>query len=686
VWIFCGADADAMAAARIVSYMLRSDGISYQLRPCWTYSSLERMLEEADDCKAILLLNLGASRNLTKLFRPRLLKECSKVYVMDCRRPVHLANVHAGQNIVIFWDSIQPDDVPSDGDNLSGKDDTSSEEEREDSDDDESDEGREDDKDDDSSGGDEEFKDEEFMKKGNGRDQEKASSSDDSDRDYDGEVEDDDTDEPKSPDAKKRKLDDDERVTTKEADNSPEKDDRTDLSPRVLHQQRLDRLRIYYSGGSFYGSPVAWIAFRLASQLRFGNKGDLLWLACVGLTDAYMHARIDLTGYTALSMELKQSCRKLFRDDSFSRDHIVAEELAGTSVAPGQKGTHVSLSETGRILTDQDYRFFLLRHTSLLDSMIYSPYVSTRLQLWTSQGMQRLQELLAKMGFPLDECRQPYAFMKPKFRRQIKEKMSDYALDYGLDKLEFTSFVRVTGYKSLMSASDASYAVTALLESDTPSADSELEAFHIAYDALNSNSCPNIILNEGHATSNLVNGGNLSGNTGIGAGIRLALALQKSILSTAVSLVERNAITRLRHFRYAYITCTSQEAKGTAVNDENEETMDHVFAKPLALTKLAHYLMDMHRENGKWTGGKSRPLVLMAEKPATKTFVIVGYEYPEQVGHFVKNQFGKNFEFVAQTMQGSSFRFDSFDSNVVEVEAGDVQRFVEQLHYLLDST
>ena len=126
-----------------------------------------------------------------------------------------------------------------------------------------------------------------------------------------------------------------------------------------------------------------------------------------------------------------------------------------------------------------------------------------------------------------------------------------------------------------MSASDASYAVTALLESDTPSADSELEAFHIAYDALNSNSCPNIILNEGHATSNLVNGGNLSGNTGIGAGIRLALALQKSILSTAVSLVERNAITRLRHFRYAYITCTSQEAKGTAVNDENEETMVH---------------------------------------------------------------------------------------------------------------
>ena len=41
----------------------------------------------------------------------------------------------------------------------------------------------------------------------------------------------------------------------------------------------------------------------------------------------------------------------------------------------------------------------------------------------------------------------------------------------------------------------------------------------------------------------------------------------------------------------------------------------HVFAKPLVLTKLAHFLMDMHREDGKWTGTKSRPLVLLAEKP-----------------------------------------------------------------------
>ena len=42
--------------------------------------------------------------------------------------------------------------------------------------------------------------------------------------------------------------------------------------------------------------------------------------------------------------------------------------------------------------------------------------------------MQKLHELWAKMGFPLDECHQPYALMKPKFLRQLKEKMAEYAL------------------------------------------------------------------------------------------------------------------------------------------------------------------------------------------------------------------------------------------------------------------
>ncbi len=94
--------------------------------------------DAVEDVRAVVLLNFGAARNLTRLF-DQLLYDTVKVYVMDCRRPVHLANIHAGENVVLFWDRTQGEDVPSDGDNLSGNESSSSEEEddSEDSDDDE---------------------------------------------------------------------------------------------------------------------------------------------------------------------------------------------------------------------------------------------------------------------------------------------------------------------------------------------------------------------------------------------------------------------------------------------------------------------------------------------------------------------------------------------------------------------
>jgi cell division control protein 45 len=49
----------------------------------------------------------------------------------------------------------------------------------------------------------------------------------------------------------------------------------------------------------------------------------------------------------------------------------------------------------------------------------------------------------------------------------------------------------------------------------------------------------------------------------------------------------------------------------------------------------------------------------------------------------VKNKFGQNFDLAAKSMRGM-FWFDSFDSNVVEVAARDVQKFLEQLHYMME--
>lgn len=311
-----------------------------------------------------------------------------------------------------------------------------------------------------------------------------------------------------------------------------------------------------------------------------------------------------------------------------------------------------------------------------------------------------------------------------------------------MDELEYTSFARVTGFSSMTSASDVCYAVSALLECPIPAATDAARAagrrrpdgtsptnrrqqqqeafdqacFLAAYDALGNTPSPGTTLT-GRSAGSRANAGSID------AGIRWAFSLQRFLMGTAVGLVQRNAITKLRHFRYAYITCTSQSPNGSGGgggsgrnpaanpqdtsgrgNSDSGDSEYHVLAKPLALTRLAHYLMDMHRANGKWIGERNaRPLVLLAEQPATNTYLVVGYEMSETQGLLLKNKFGQHFSLVAQTMASNTndetgndenmeephatavARLESFDSHVVEVAASHAQRFLEQLHYIMDS-
>lgn len=854
VLILCGTDVDSLSAARILTYALRADGVPHQLRPCGGYGQLRRVLgrlggkggdghgaKEADghedegasgsgsvgsetagtDVRAVVLLNIGAGRNLTRLYAPGgfdgaaakdaagngldqdldldldlaeggleesgpgsdrgppsppLLPPTTRTYVLDSHRPYHLANVHSDRSVVLFSDRSWEDDVPSDGDDLSGDGMTTDEEDgSEDGGGEGGSEAGEDlgELDADGSDAEEEFDDggevrgeggggwdgrlkEEARDGMGGRgdpeydaDRDDDDDADDDDDDEDPFAEDGDVDGAAGPRTKRRR-----KGTGGTIDNDRADDDRTDggagqgrpASLSDLRRARRNRIRAYYASGSHHSSPVSWMTYNLLStQLRYGSVGDLLWLACVGVTDSYLHGRIDKAGYATFAGDLRRHVRRVYPDDDIERagSAAYAEHLDGTGLAGGtgagtaaEPRTMLTLSENGRILAQSDeYRFFLLRHTTLWNAMMFSPYVCSRMELWKGSGQARWREMLARMGLPLDQCQQPYAFMKPSLKRRLREVVNEHAEEFGLDNLSYTGFVRITGYRSLLSASDMCHAVTALLECEAGGDQAEhdeehrlryggedgaieklaatsedgredarlMHTFNAAYDALGGSNAGTM---EGSDQTNLVNGGTIVGGdgsgmvSGLGGGIRLALCLQKAIIQTAIGLTDRKAITRLSHFRYAYIHCTSRGRSGgggfgpgssfrpgsrAAENgDKSDQVQAHIFAKPLALARLASFLMDMHRANGKWTGAKSRPLVLLAEKPQADTYVVVGYEFPESSGDVVRNRFGQNFELAARTMNGS-FKFDSFDTNVIEVRSADVQRFVEQLHYMMDS-
>ena len=457
--LLCNADVDAMSSARILSYMLRSDGVHYQLMPCKCYSDLEQKLSAMaregtiDSISSVVLLNFGAAFNLTSLYEKNLLGEAStKIYVMDCRRPIHLANVYSPSSVVVFLDSTQDQkDMPSDGDNLSGGESSSSSSSSS-SDDDDSDSDSDNDNDDENGDGSDQDEAEEEAnfddvvgETSSGPETIEAKSESaihESDPSYDAEDEHDGNEEEKgdndddegdlvSPRESKRQKTDDEggEIPEQDEEGASSAQAPKTSSPRELHRRRRDRLRKYYTEGSFYGSPASFVAYRLASQHRYGEKGDLLWLACVGVTDAYLHARLDMIGYAKLARELSGLAGKLYPNQAFDRalNTVYAEDLAGSGSGGGNAKTKIALSENGRIFSEKDFRFFLLRHGSLLDSMQYSDYVCTRLQLYTKKGEQTLLEMLAKMGYPLDECKQPFPFMRPSLRRRLKEKLGTHA-------------------------------------------------------------------------------------------------------------------------------------------------------------------------------------------------------------------------------------------------------------------
>ena len=397
-------------------------------------------------------------------FAPPPSKSPVKCYVLDCHRPYHLANVHAGKNVVLFNDRpFEDGEVPSDGDDLSGDGGSSSESESE-SDDSESDEedgpggrGRD---------GSESEGEEEFELDGEERDVDEESDSDDerrakrqrrdvdaaddSARDADegaglddlqdsDDEDDEDDDGAKKKDAGRNVLDTtaataDLTVTLDETlDTSHDPPTQTQSGPpvplRELRAQRRRRVRLHYASGSYHASPSSWTAYTLARQLRFGDAPDLLWLACVGVADAHLHGRLDVGGYAALTVDLKRHVARLFPNELVDRAGraVYAEELEGADgLGPGG-ATRLQLSENGRIMTSDEYKFMLLRHTSLWDALLHSDYVASRLQVWTGAGRRRLMELLARMGFPLDRCRQPWAFAGPKARARLKGRLEECA-------------------------------------------------------------------------------------------------------------------------------------------------------------------------------------------------------------------------------------------------------------------
>lgn len=403
---------------------------------------------------------------------------------------------------------------------------------------------------------------------------------------------------------------------------------------RKLQALRLSSekvLRDYNSLGTSYSEPISSLAYSLASELG-RDDNDLLWLAIVGVTS------LELSGHTSTGLgtphakpqfstrqfhhnwRMNRSARTyaLLRDEARRLNPPTNERQSLLSSKPPV----TSASDTSIQLVP-DPRFMLLRHWSLYDSMLHSPYLAARLHVWNESGVKRLHKLLAKMGISLTQCKQGYMHMNVTVRSDLRERLLKYASMYGLEELvpagegsatydqEGWGFLRTWGWKAQLSAVDVGIIVGAILElvAPEPSAsrtgdtstqrtdieevqdrsEALLKKYFLAYDALSPKD-PALLV----------------------ASIPKAQTLMRSILRAGSSLLNKHQIRHLRAFRMGVV--------------KDGPDLPLFANSPAALVRLTLWVAEAVAVSEKDKKGtdSATPLVLAALDEARGTYIVVG--------------------------------------------------------------
>ncbi|CAK7229780.1 DNA replication initiation factor cdc45 [Sporothrix bragantina] len=435
-----------------------------------------------------------------------------------------------------------------------------------------------------------------------------------------------------------------------------------------LRQENEAVLRKYYRMGASYSEPISSMMYSLASELG-REDNDLLWLTIVGVTSMELYGRSSAgVGVSIRSNDSRPTTgwmgmrgariRQLLRDEvrRLNPPDAITNGTSGSGGgANGQaystNGGRVSPEMTGIIPTtarspedtsirlSPEPKFLLIRHWSLYDSMLHSPYLFSRLKMWSETGLKRLHKLFAKMGVSLVQCKQSYSHMDMMLKRELRVKLLKYASLYNLDGMVPTidtdgkdragakdgwGFVRSWGWRATLSAQDVAVVIGALLE---------------------------VGKNQGAATANGGGSGGSSGNANGDAsrdedgdedeedpseewvprfweaydalesieflkdGLRTAKFLHRAIFNTGTALIKKKQITHLHAFRM----CIVKDGPDAAV-----------FNHPGALTKLALWIGEALAEQEKDAtgrlahGGRGTPLVVASLNEKRGVYVVVG--------------------------------------------------------------
>jgi cell division control protein 45 len=349
------------------------------------------------------------------------------------------------------------------------------------------------------------------------------------------------------------------------------------------------------------------------------------------LTEHFLLEHIDSDRYEILFNALHNEASRLTNGlELFTTIH--ADE--GDIVSPVNAIT-VPVAANLFIQPCLDLRFNLMRHWTLMNAMQYSPFVAARLRLWTHEGNERLQILLAKMGVPLREANTAYIAMRSDLRESLVRRFDAHCDAQNLQGGHFASFLLKRGYAAHLAASDIVYAVRARLSGSADFGAAFAETFAVV---------------------------RMAGNqTLLSDGVESAKVRTRQVISLGIELMNRRAssIVNAGTFRILYIHNAGE--RGFPVEAS-------------ALVDLAQFLIQAYRANG----DPVLPMVVAAINSATQQWLVVAVSTAFEFGEVEASRFGAYF---VQAAEGAEIEIglDSFDSFICQVPNDLLLAFVDQL-------
>ncbi|KAK4051987.1 DNA replication initiation factor cdc45 [Microbotryomycetes sp. JL221] len=687
-FVLVSPDVDALCAARLLTNLLKNDDVVNTLIPVASWSELEQLRTrlEREEVRSLILINLGALVDLQDYFD--YLPSTCLIHVIDSHRPINLRNLFEpaqyGQALFDQSRIKSRGPLPVEQRTVVVWSDSESANANTDAD-----------------------------KEAWQALQYEPESDSDSDSDSEDEL-------PVSG----RRDDDDDSDDSELGQEGTRKGKRRRTSqepiPLTKAQRRRYRMRIdkYYTSGNFSGQSVAGQVFALAVLLERADT-NAVWLAIVGLTCQFCTNVIDRDRYEGYVELLADEVARL----SSTTTSLITTSDPLASTGPNDQSVRPT----------NELRFCLFRHWNLYDAMYHSGYLVSKMKLWTERGRKNLSGMLAKMGCPLSESSETYENMATDLKLSLFGKIEQLAPEYGLHDLVIPSFVRKSGYKTDISASDAVEGLGALLEVATgvrldfgnavawrrgPGGVGTLESARehggreewsegikswVAKGTeskeirrpfadqvnLNNNIDDNDKETMDESETEIVKNAKrerewalrnfwlawdaLSADTTLlRSALPLSMALHRAVMDQGGYILEKQAIKTLRTYRLAVIK------EGPDLT---------VFRHPSTLIRLANWLVDAVRDIVHQTTGtqalpgkraKSLPFVLASLNETNDAFLVVGVVGAIEYGDVKKNAFGVAFQRAA-VLSGARTRHNSFEASVIEVRRDDLDKFLKDL-------